>query len=214
MLLSLQRWSQWHKFYSIAVTRIIMLLSLQRWSQWHKFYSIAVTHIIMLLPLHLCCQWHLLHNIADTYNNVAATAPLLPVASHAWFVYHALLHTLPYARAVTQIHCGVRSTDILRLQYQVCKPCCMHSLSLESTVMCTPHIYIYIYIYILFYMYIYVCSVVCWICKPSCTHTSVFLSRYTISIDMKTWVSDFWNRYEIKLLGVSMSPCVKRFCGP
>ena len=38
--------------------------------------------------------------------------------------------------------------------------------------------------------------------------TSVFhSSRCTISIDMKTWVSDFQNRYEIKLLGVSMSPC-------
>jgi len=31
---------------------------------------------------------------------------------------------------------------------------------------------------------------------------------------MKTWVSNFKNRYEIKLLGVSRSPCVKRFCGP
>jgi hypothetical protein len=41
-----------------------------------------------------------------------------------------------------------------------------------------------------------------------------FLVRYTISIDMKTWVSDIWNRFAIKLLGMLMSPCVKRFCGP
>jgi hypothetical protein len=34
------------------------------------------------------------------------------------------------------------------------------------------------------------------------------IMQYTISIDIKTWVSEIWNRYEIKLLGVSMSPCV------
>jgi hypothetical protein len=51
--------------------------------------------------------------------------------------------------------------------------------------------------------------------KSSCTHVhQCFLVRCTISVDMKTWVSDIWNRFEIKLLGVSMSPCVKRFCGP
>jgi hypothetical protein len=32
-----------------------------------------------------------------------------------------------------------------------------------------------------------------------------------MSIDMKTWVFDFRNRNEIKILGSPTSPCVKRF---
>jgi hypothetical protein len=28
---------------------------------------------------------------------------------------------------------------------------------------------------------------------------------------MKTWISDFCNRHETKILGVSTSPCVTRF---
>jgi hypothetical protein len=59
---------------------------------------------------------------------------------------------------------------------------------------------------------IYKCVCVC-VCECVCmcedVYASVFLlSQYTISINMKTWVSDVRNRYEIKLLGVSMSPCV------
>jgi hypothetical protein len=30
-----------------------------------------------------------------------------------------------------------------------------------------------------------------------------------MSIDMKTWISDFWNRRETRILGVPTSPCVK-----
>jgi hypothetical protein len=41
----------------------------------------------------------------------------------------------------------------------------------------------------------------------------VFLLRHTMSIDMKTWVFDFKNRHETKILGLPTSPCVKRFCG-
>ena len=50
------------------------------------------------------------------------------------------------------------------------------------------------------------CVCVC-VCVHVCVCVSVFLlRRHTMSIDMKTWIFDFYNRHETKIMWVSTSP--------